>query len=100
MTLGVGHVEIVMGTTSHFRFGENPFGFEWGIHRFHDGICGLVLGLHTHPYRLTSDVNLPYRWSTTYMWAKEISRILLRFGFLIGMVIGVQGCPQILVTLY
>ena len=48
VTLSVGHVEIVMGTTSHFQFGENPIGFEWGLHGFDDGICGLVLGLHTH----------------------------------------------------
>jgi len=48
MTLGVGHVEIIVGTTSHFWFGENPLGFEWGIHWFDDGICGLHLGLHTH----------------------------------------------------
>jgi hypothetical protein len=47
MTLGVGHVGIVVGTTSHFLFGENPLGFEWGIHEFGDGICGFVLGLHT-----------------------------------------------------
>ena len=47
-TLGVRHVGIVVGTTSHFQFGENPLGFEWGIHGFDDGICGLVLGLHTH----------------------------------------------------
>jgi hypothetical protein len=48
MTLGVGHVGIVMGTTSHFRFGVNPHGFESGLHEFGDGIFGLVLGLHTH----------------------------------------------------
>jgi hypothetical protein len=48
MNLGVGHVGIIMGTTSHFQFGENPLGFEWGIHGFGDGLCGLVLGLHTH----------------------------------------------------
>jgi hypothetical protein len=47
MTLGVGHVGIVLGTTSHFWFGENALGFEWGIHGFGDGIFGLVLGLHT-----------------------------------------------------
>jgi hypothetical protein len=44
MTLGVGNV----GTTSHFWFGENPLGFEWGIHEFGYGICLFVLGLHTH----------------------------------------------------
>ena len=45
MTLGVGHVGIIVGTTSHFRFGENPLGFECGLHGSGDG---LVLGLHTH----------------------------------------------------
>jgi hypothetical protein len=48
MALGVEHVGIIVGTTSHFWFGENPLGFEWGIHGFGDGIYGLVLGLHTH----------------------------------------------------
>jgi hypothetical protein len=48
ITLGVGHVVIIVGTTSHFQFGENPSGFEWEIHGFGDGICGLVLGIHTH----------------------------------------------------
>jgi hypothetical protein len=48
MALGVGHVGIIVGTTSHFRFGENPIGFEWEADCFGDGICGLVLGLHTH----------------------------------------------------
>jgi hypothetical protein len=48
MTLGVGHVRILMGTLSHFLFRENPLVFEWGIHGFGDGICGLMLGLHTH----------------------------------------------------
>jgi hypothetical protein len=48
MALGVGHVGIIVGTTSHFRFGKPPLVFEWGIHGFGDEICGLVLGLHTH----------------------------------------------------
>jgi hypothetical protein len=48
----------------------------------------------TGPYRLTGDVNRLYRWSTTDLWAEDISRILLRFGFLICMVIGEQGCSQ------
>jgi hypothetical protein len=52
MNLGVGNVGIVMGTTSNFLFGENPLGFEWGIHGLGDGICGLVLGLHTHKENL------------------------------------------------
>jgi hypothetical protein len=30
MTLGVGHVEIVMGTTSHFCLGENALGMKMG----------------------------------------------------------------------
>jgi hypothetical protein len=47
----------------------------------------------------TSDVNRSYKWSTTNLWAKKIFRDLLRFGFMIFMVIGGQGCPQILVDL-
>jgi hypothetical protein len=31
----------------------------------------------------TGDVNRSYRWSATDLWAEEISRDLLRFGFLI-----------------
>jgi len=46
--LGVGHVGIFVGTGLHFRFGKNSFGFVLGLHGFDDGICGLVLGLHTH----------------------------------------------------
>jgi hypothetical protein len=48
----------------------------------------------------TGDINRPYRWSATDLWEEEISRDLLRFGFLIFLVIGGQGCPQILVKLY
>ena len=48
MTLGVGHVGMIVATTSHFSFVEKPLGFELGIHGFGDGICGIVLGLHTH----------------------------------------------------
>jgi hypothetical protein len=47
MTVGVGNVEITVGTTSHFHFGEKPLAFEWWIHGFGDGLCGLVLGLHS-----------------------------------------------------
>jgi hypothetical protein len=52
MLLGVVHVRIIMGTTSHFSFGEIHLGFEWGLHGFCDGISGLVLGLHTHKKKL------------------------------------------------
>jgi hypothetical protein len=48
MALGVGHVRIVMDTTSHFRFGGKPLEMKLGLHGFGDGICGFVLGLHTH----------------------------------------------------
>ena len=48
MALGVGHVGIIVDTISHFRFGENPLIFEWELHGFGDGLCGLVLELHTH----------------------------------------------------
>jgi hypothetical protein len=46
--LGVRHVGIVGGTTSHFWFGENPLGMKLGLHGFGDGVCGFMLGLHTH----------------------------------------------------
>jgi hypothetical protein len=52
MTLGIGHVGIVVSTTSHFRFGENPLGFQRGLHEFGDELYGLVLGLHTHKENL------------------------------------------------
>jgi hypothetical protein len=48
MTLGVGHVRILVGTSLYFRFDENPLGFVLGLHGFDDGLCGPVLGLHTH----------------------------------------------------
>jgi hypothetical protein len=32
---------------------------------------------------LTVDVSRLYRWSTTYLWEEKISRILLRFVFLV-----------------
>jgi hypothetical protein len=47
MNLGVEHVGIIMGITSHFQFGENPLGLDWGLHGFGDGLCGIVLGIHT-----------------------------------------------------
>jgi hypothetical protein len=40
-------VGIVVGTRSHFRFGENPLDFELGAWGLGDGLCGFVLGLHT-----------------------------------------------------
>jgi hypothetical protein len=50
------------------------------------------------PYMMTFDINKLYRWSIVDLWAGDISRDLLRFGFLICMVIGGQGF-QILVKL-
>jgi hypothetical protein len=44
MTLGVGHVGTIMGTTSHFQFDKNRIGFEWGNHGFGDEIFGLAWG--------------------------------------------------------
>jgi hypothetical protein len=41
-------VGIIIDTTLHFHFGENGLGMELGLHGIVDGICGLVLGLHTH----------------------------------------------------
>jgi hypothetical protein len=54
MNLSVGNVGIIMGTTSLFRFDENPLGFEWGLHGCGDAIFGIVLGLHTHKEILIS----------------------------------------------
>jgi hypothetical protein len=54
----------------------------------------LIFWAGTDPYRMTGDVSRPYRWSTIDLWVEEISIILLRFGFLICMVIGEQGCSQ------
>ena len=48
MNLGLENVGIFSSTTSHFWFGENPLGFEWGTHGFGDGIFFLALGIHTH----------------------------------------------------
>jgi hypothetical protein len=44
--LGARHVGIVMGTTSHFRLGENALGMKLGLHGLDDG--WVVMGLHTH----------------------------------------------------
>jgi hypothetical protein len=43
----------------------------------------------------SGDISRLYKWSATYFWVEEISRDLLRFGFLIFLVIGGQGCPHI-----
>jgi hypothetical protein len=39
------------------------------------------------------DVDMSYMWSATNLWEEGISRDLLRFDFLIFLVIGGQGCP-------
>jgi hypothetical protein len=31
---------------------------------------------------MSGDLNMLYMWSTTNLWVEDISRILLRFGFL------------------
>jgi hypothetical protein len=43
-------------------------------------------------YRLTGDVSMLYRWSTTDSCVEDICRILLRFDSLIRMVIGEKCC--------
>jgi hypothetical protein len=48
MAFGVRHVGIIVGTRLHFSFGENALGMKLGLHGFGDGLCGFVLGLHTH----------------------------------------------------
>jgi hypothetical protein len=45
---GVRHVGIFVGTRLHFRFSENALGMKLGLHGLGDGLCGLVLGCHTH----------------------------------------------------
>ena len=47
----------------------------------------------------TYEINRSYRCSAIDLWVEEISKDLLRIGFLIFLVIGGQGCPQILVKL-
>jgi hypothetical protein len=42
---------------------------------------------------------MPYMWSTIDSWAEEISKVLLRVGFVICMVIGGHNFSQLLVTL-
>ena len=46
--LGVMHVRIFVGTILHFCFNENTLGMKLGLHGLDDGLCGLVLGFHTH----------------------------------------------------
>jgi hypothetical protein len=46
--LGVGNVRIFVGTPLHFHFIEDTLGMKMGLHGFDDGLCGLVMGLHTH----------------------------------------------------
>jgi hypothetical protein len=48
VALGVGHVGIVMGTTLHSCLVKTTIGMKLGLHGFGGGICGFVLGLHTH----------------------------------------------------
>jgi hypothetical protein len=43
----------------------------------------------------TYDVIKSYRWFVADLWPKEISKDLLRFGFLIFLVIRRQVCPLI-----
>jgi hypothetical protein len=45
---GVRHVGIFVGTRLLFRFSENALGMKLGLHGLGDGLCGLVLGCHTH----------------------------------------------------
>jgi hypothetical protein len=43
---------------------------------------------------MSADFDRLYKWSTINLWAEDISKILLRFGFSF-LFIGGQGCPQI-----
>ena len=49
---GVGHMGIIVGTMLHFCFEQNALGMKLGLHGLDDGLCGLVLGLHTHMEQL------------------------------------------------
>jgi hypothetical protein len=49
---GFRHVGIFFGTISQFVLSENTLGVELGIHGFGDGLCGIVLGFHTHKEEL------------------------------------------------
>jgi hypothetical protein len=61
---------------------------------------GTIAYIHTsflgrsRSYKLIGDVRRYYMWSAIDLWEKNISRILLRFGFSC-LYIGEQGCPQI-----
>ena len=55
--LGVMDVGIVIGTRLHFHLSENTLGMKLGLHGLDDGICGFVLGLHTHK-KVKFDVDL------------------------------------------
>jgi hypothetical protein len=45
---GVKNVEIVVGTSLSFLFSEIDLEMRLGPHGQFDGICGLVMGFHTH----------------------------------------------------
>jgi hypothetical protein len=45
---GIRHVGIFVGTRLLFCFSENALGMRLGPHGLGDGLCGLVLGFHTH----------------------------------------------------
>jgi hypothetical protein len=45
---GVRHVGIFVGTILSFHFSEISLGMRLGPHGKVDGICGLVMGCHTH----------------------------------------------------
>jgi hypothetical protein len=45
---GVKHVGIFVGTHLSFRFSEIDLGMRLGSHGKVDGLCGLVMGCHTH----------------------------------------------------
>jgi len=81
---------------------KSRIGYTWIAMEKTMYICGfpirqityLISWVGTDMYRLRGDVNRPYKWSTTDSWVEDISRIFLRFGFLICMIIGEQGFPS------
>jgi hypothetical protein len=88
-------MQVAMGTVVYtwVAVEQSTYYTQVGLRR----IAYIVLWARASPYRMTSDIIMSYKWSAADLWAKEVSCKLLRFGFFICMVIGGQGCPQILV---
>jgi hypothetical protein len=86
MQVAVGESHMYMGCSGHNRV------CTWVVVRLIAYIRIRFLGrsrsVHADISNSTCDVNKLYRWSATDLWAEKISRDLLRFGFLIFIIIG------------